>query len=133
MTRDEIKTYLEEIAGQIVSFKKSETQLYAKLGKNVLPELEEGKFSELVAEIKEITDKLIFLKNEQASLESEYQKRVIEATCFYCESVNSEGSVFCEECGKKLGEKPKEYCETCGKMNSPGQKFCGECGTRLPE
>jgi len=133
MTRDEIKTYLEDIGNQIDGFNQDETQLYAELGRKVLPQLEEGEYSELVAEIKEIEEKLSFLKNEQSSLESDYKKRVADSTCFYCKTVNTEGGLFCEECGKKLGEKPKEYCEACGTMNHPGQKFCGECGGKLPE
>ena len=132
MTRDEIKTNLDDISEQINKFEQAETQSYAELGRKVLPELSDGAHSELVEQIRTIEKRLIALRNDQISLEAEYQQSVAASTCFFCNAVNADGAVFCEECGKKLG-KPREYCDACGKMNYPGQKFCGECGAKLPE
>jgi len=133
MTREEIKINLEQIIEQISKLEQSESQLYTDLGRKVLPDLPDDAYPELVAEIKLIENNLIGRRYEQNSLEKQYQQIIIAATCFYCKAVNADGSAFCEECGKRLGEKPKEYCEACGTMNHPGQKFCGECGTKLPE
>ena len=133
MTRDEIKLNIDGKSDQIINLEQIETQLYTELGRKVLPELPEDAYPELVEQIK--TNEIILngLRNEKSFLEEEYQKIIAASTCFYCNAINAEGSVFCEECGKRLGEKPKEYCETCGTINHPGQKFCGECGARLPE
>lgn len=133
MTRDELKINIDGITEKISNLENSATQLYTDLGKKVLPDLPEDAYPEIVAQIKETENNLTGLRFEKNSLEEEYQKIIIASTCFYCKAVNSEGAVFCEECGKKLGEKPKEYCEACGNMNNPGQKFCGECGAKLAE
>ena len=133
MTRDEIKINLDGIIEQLNKLEQSETQSYAELGRKVLPGLAEGTHTDLIAQIRMTEKKLMALRNDQLSLESEYQQSIIAATCFYCKAINSDGAVFCEECGKKLGEKPKEYCEACSTMNYPGQKFCGECGAKLAE
>jgi len=112
----------------------SETQLYAELGRKVLPELSEADsaHAELVAQIRDIGKKLNALTQDRNSLQKEYDQNIAAATCFFCKAVNAEGAAFCEECGKKLG-KPKEYCEACSTMNYPGQRFCGQCGEKLPE
>lgn len=132
MTLDEMKTRLGEIAGQMTDLEQTEYEAYAELGRVVLPELEgRGTHAEIVSRIRETSEKLSALKVETASLEAEQKHRIAAITCYKCNTVSSEGAAFCEECGAKLGEKPKEYCEACGTMNHPGQKFCGECGARL--
>ena len=131
MTLKELKTKLDEVAGQIGALELSEREAYAELGRRLYPELAEDEQADLVLRIKTADEELAGLRKEQTAIETEYSQRVAAATCFYCKTVNAEGAAFCEECGKKLGEKPKEYCEACGMMNRPGQKFCGECGKKL--
>jgi len=133
MTRDEIKINIDKIKEQIEQLEQSQMQSYAELGWKVMPELPEGTHAELVQQIKASERTLSDLRNDQASLETEYQERIIAQTCLYCDSVNSDDSAFCEECGKKLGEKPKGYCDECKTRNNPEQRFCGQCGARLPE
>ena len=135
MTRDEIKVNLEQITEQIEKLEHDENQSYAELGRILLPELtdEEGEHAELVARIRITEKRLIALRDDQLSMEADYQKQLIASTCFYCKAVNADGAAFCEECGKRLGEKPREYCDNCGTMNHSHQKFCGECGTKLAE
>jgi len=132
MSIDEMKAKLGEIAGKITELEQSELKLYAELGKKLLPTLaDDSENGELVSNIKETGEKLTALRREQSDLEIEKNRHIAELTCFTCKTVNTEGSTFCEECGAKLGEKPKEYCEACGTMNRQGQKFCGECGAKL--
>ena len=132
MTRDEIKAALDEIPFKIKEIKLAEDNLYAELGKKIFPDLPDDAYPELIAQIKATETRFESLVNEQISMETEFKQRIAAATCFYCKAVNAEGSVFCEECGKKI-EKPREYCDACGTMNYPGQKYCGQCGTKLPE
>ena len=132
MLTEEIKVKLNDIAEQISELKQSERQIYAELGKKLFPEVSGNpEHAEIAAQINEINEKLNGFREEQANLQGEYNRRIAALTCYYCKTVNADGSSYCEECGAKLGEKPKEYCESCGTMNHPGQKFCGECGTKL--
>ena len=132
MALEEMKSRIDEITGQIAGLEQAENNSYAELGRKVLPNVaEDSEYSDFVARIKEITGKKTGLADEQAGLEAEYRRRLELCTCFTCKTVNTEGATFCEECGAKLGVKPREYCEACGHMNSKEQKFCGECGTKL--
>jgi len=129
-----MKIKINEIGEEITALEKSEITAYAELGKKILPELEgeiASEFAPFIDRIKEIGARLNSLKTEQAALEAEYERAIESLTCFFCKTVNLEGSVFCEECGAKLGEKPREFCEACGTMNRPEQKYCGECGAKL--
>jgi class 3 adenylate cyclase/tetratricopeptide (TPR) repeat protein len=47
--------------------------------------------------------------------------------CSNCETENSEGLKFCNECGTAL----KKPCASCGFENAPAAKFCGQCGAAL--
>lgn len=132
MTIDEMKTKLGEIDGKITELEQSELQAYADLGRKLFAELDENtEHVELVSRIREASEKLEAIRKERNDSKVEYEQRLAELTCYSCKAVNPEGAAFCEECGAKLGEKPKEYCEGCGTMNHPGQKFCGECGAKL--
>ncbi|MDR0490422.1 MAG: zinc ribbon domain-containing protein [Oscillospiraceae bacterium] len=134
MTLEEMKSRTEEITQQVSEFERTELKLYAELGKKLLPELEESsEHAPLVTKLKVIGDRIASLRSECANLEEEYKKSIAERTCYACSFVSPEGARFCEECGAKLGEPPKEYCKACSTMNRPGQKFCGECGAKLEE
>ena len=133
MTHEEIHVKIGEIADQITKLEQSKNEAYAELGKQVFPNLADGEYAEISAQIKAADEKLAALRGEQKTIEAEYRRLVESYTCFFCKTVNGEGAVFCAECGSKLGEKPREYCDNCGTMNNTGQKFCGECGTKLPE
>lgn len=47
--------------------------------------------------------------------------------CHVCETVLTEDSQFCEECGSSIATK----CNTCGKDIVQGKKYCRYCGTGL--
>ncbi len=47
--------------------------------------------------------------------------------CIICQSENSDGLKFCNECGSPL----QRQCAKCGFANAPQAKFCGECGASL--
>jgi len=132
MSLDEIKIKIGEIAEEIANLENSEQIAYADLGRRILPELEgNAEYAAFTDRIKGLSTRLINLKFDESELEKEQKRRFDALTCFKCKTVNLEGAVFCEECGVKLGEKPREYCEACGTMNRPDQKFCGECGAKL--
>lgn len=132
MTFDEMKAKIEEIAGQIAGLEQTELILYAELGKKIMPELaQDSEYAPLVGKINETIEKGALLRREENSLNDEYQKLLKACTCLYCNAVNSVGSVFCEECGKKLGEIPPGYCTGCGCQNNPEMNFCGKCGLKL--
>ena len=133
MTREELKIRLDEIAGQIADVEIFAENAYAELGRELYPLLADGECTELAEKIRKTEARLNALKEEQIDVGREYKRLTEASTCFFCKTTNADGAVFCEECGKRLGEKPKEYCDSCGTMNRPGQKFCGECGKRLPE
>jgi len=132
MTPEEIKAKLDTLAGLIAGLEQTETAKLAELGKKVLPELpKDSEHAPLVAEINKIGGKIATMHREQSSLDEEYKQQLVALTCYSCKVVNPAGSRFCEECGGKLGEPPREYCKECNTMNSPGLKFCGECGAKL--
>lgn len=58
-----------------------------------------------------------------------------QATCKSCGALNDSDAVYCEACGKKLGEEPASQpaseltCSQCGTKNKAGASFCKQCGT----
>ena len=132
MTFEEMKEKLAEMAGQIDELEKTEFALCAELGKKILPELDQdSEHAPLVGKINETIEKRAELRREEVSLNEEYQNLIKACTCLYCDAVNSVGSAFCEQCGKKLGEIPPGYCTECGWKNDPNMNFCGKCGAKL--
>ena len=132
---------LAAIANEIVAMEDQRHKSYADIGERAFPELrDKPEFAESVAKVDKILAYISELKQKEAELlaekekrEEEERERIAKLTCFTCKTVNSEGSKFCERCGKKLGEPPREYCKACGTMNQPTMKFCGECGQKLDE
>ena len=132
MTMDEISARLQDLVDQITEQQQTEQHLLAELGRKALPELVNNPaFEPDAANAREAVEKLAGLLEERAALTKEKADKLTALTCFMCKTVNQEDAAFCEECGAKLGEKPREFCEACETMNHPGQKFCGECGARL--
>ena len=132
MALDEMKVKLAEIAGLIAELEQAEFALYAELGKTVMPELaRDGEHAPLMGKINETIEKRAGLLRDETALNEEYQQQLKACTCLYCDAVNSVGSAFCEQCGKKLGEIPPGYCTECGWKNNPEMNFCGKCGARL--
>jgi len=132
MTPEEIKAKSDALTVEITELELAEQGLLAELGKKVLPELpEDSAHASLAAEIKKLGNKMAKMRKEQASLDAEYKQQLVALTCYSCKTLNPSGSRFCEECGGKLGEPPREYCKACNTMNSPNLKFCGECGVKL--
>ena len=132
MSFDEMKEKLADIAAQIDELEQTEQSLYAELGKKVMPELDQdSEHAPLAEKIKETTEKISELRRDEIALDEEYQEQIKACTCLYCDALNSAGSAFCEQCGKKLGEIPPGYCTECGWKNDPNMNFCGKCGAKL--
>ena len=47
--------------------------------------------------------------------------------CAHCQTDNSDGASFCDECGAPVDVS----CSHCGESNRPSAKFCRKCGQRL--
>jgi RNA polymerase subunit RPABC4/transcription elongation factor Spt4 len=133
MTREELKINIDQTAQKTNELKLFLQNVYAELGRELYPALAEGEHTQITGKIKTTEANLLALNSEQSAMENEYRRLIETVTCFYCKTINADDAAFCEECGKKLGEKPREYCEGCGTVNNPGQKFCGECGAKLKE
>jgi RNA polymerase subunit RPABC4/transcription elongation factor Spt4 len=132
MTPEEIKAKSEATAEQIARLEQAELASLAELGRKLLPGLSDSsEHASLASSIKDMGTKLATLRREKSLLDEEYKQQLAALTCFVCKAVSPTGSRFCEECGGKLGEPPREYCKSCGTMNGPNLKFCGECGARL--
>ena len=134
---ERIAALKEEVAG----LEEERFKAFAEFGEKAFPEIrkKEG-FSEIAEKIDALTVEIDAkgeqekeLLAEQERLEQEEKERILKCTCYSCQYVNTEDAVFCENCGAKLGEPPREYCKNCGTMNQPTLKFCGECGTKLDE
>jgi len=132
MTLNETKMQSEATAGKITDLEQAALALYAELGQKMLELLpEDSEYAPLADKIRELNAQLEGLRRELSDLEQDYKTQLTALTCFSCKMVNPEGARFCEGCGAKLGEPPKEYCRACNTINTPGQKFCGECGAKL--
>jgi len=140
----DIKEISERIAALHEEKAKLEKELYkefAEFGIKALPELRDkhgftedaAKLDVLIAEIRDKGAYEAALLEEKERREKEEEERILKLTCFSCHTVNIDDSVYCENCGVKLGEPPREYCKNCGTMNQPTLKYCGECGTKLDE
>ena len=130
----EITHRMDAIKQAIVDLEAEELAKSAELGRKLVGIVPEGsEFTSLAVQIKDVSEKLTALRDELHTLGGEYKQRIFELTCFTCATVNSDGSRFCEECGAKLGEPPREYCMQCHTMNGQNMKFCGECGAKLTE
>ena len=132
---------IANIKAEIEAAEEKKHIVYAEFVELALPELKnKPAFSEPVEKIEEIISKIKELSEsheaavaEQAKAEREEKERLIKCTCVVCKTVNPDDARFCESCGGKLGELPREYCEACCTLNPPGLKFCGECGAKLKE
>ena len=49
--------------------------------------------------------------------------------CPKCNSQNTEGSRFCNNCGYQFDQ--DTTCAHCGKVNQPGTKYCEDCGKAI--
>ena len=130
---------LSAMANEISALETSRLMALAEIGEKALAEICDKpdfaelreKFDGIEGRIKELKQQEAALLEEKTRFEKEEKERLIRRTCFTCKAVNPEGSRFCEECGAKLGELPREYCKNCGTVNPAGMKFCGECGSKL--
>ena len=137
----DINERIEVLKEETVKLEEDRSKALAEFGEKALEELRGKKgFAEDAAKIDEITENIAAkgeeekaLLEEKKKLEEEEKERIFKLTCFSCQLVNADGAMFCENCGSKLGEPPREYCMICGTMNQPTLKFCGECGTKLDE
>ena len=137
----DIREKIDAIKAEIATAEEKKVEAFAELGELALPELKNNptfaepvaKLEGLLSEIEELSNKESELASEQEKAEKEEKERLLKCTCLVCKTVNPEDAKFCETCGGKLGEIPREYCEACGFMNPPGLKFCGACGAQLKE
>ena len=137
----DINEQLVALATEIESLEGSRIKALVGFGELALPELKDkAEFSEAAAEIEEMDAKIaeskenkVTLEATKAQLEFEQRERDVRRTCFVCNRVNPEGARFCEGCGGKLGDLPREFCKKCGTLNLSTLKFCGECGNKLDE
>ena len=51
-------------------------------------------------------------------------------SCPNCNTLNPQGSKFCNNCGNPIPA-AKKTCPSCGKLLDSSVKFCGNCGTRV--
>lgn len=129
----------EELEAEIEACRNLRLGILAEIGEKAIPELRDRpEFSESAAKLDDVAENLEALRlraaklqEEKALREKEERERLARCTCVICRTVNPDGAKFCEECGAKVGELPREYCRSCGTMNQSGMKFCGECGTKL--
>ena len=132
---------LAAITDEIAALEEGRIKALTELGELALPELKGKKeFSEPIAKIEEMDTKIGELKENKTALEArkveferEERERTVRRTCFSCNRINPEGAKFCETCGAKIGELPREFCKSCGTLNPSGLKFCGECGNKLDD
>ena len=130
---------LAAVGKELAELKERRLEVLAEIGEKALPELKDKEgFADLAASVADIDDRTDDLRRQEEELleekarrEKEEKERIAKLTCYVCKKVNQEGSRFCEECGAKLGEPPREYCRACCTMNLPQMKFCGECGAKL--
>ena len=132
---------ISEALEEAASVKNRRMQILQEIGEKAIPEIRGNlNFAALIVMLEEnekqsneIQENIIVLREEKERFEREEQERIAKLTCYYCKRVNKDSSRFCEECGAKLGEPPREYCTSCKTMNLPHMKYCGECGTKLAE
>ncbi|MCL2352443.1 MAG: zinc ribbon domain-containing protein [Firmicutes bacterium] len=125
--------------GRLTALDADRFSVLAEIGEKALPELRDreefagqiGRLDGIEKESAALKERAEALKIEKERLEREERERIASLTCYACKTVNPDGAKFCEECGAKLGEPPREYCRACATMNMPNMKFCGECGTKL--
>ena len=135
---DELLSATNEEAAVIES---QRLKILADIGEKVLSEVRGKpeftdllvKFGEAEAKAAEIQRRMARLRAEKTAFERAEKERIAKYTCPACRKFNGDGASFCEECGHKIGELPREFCKTCCFTNQPGMKFCGECGTKLAE
>ena len=130
----EIDGKIESAISKIRALETQRTEIISEIGKKALIFCRENPDIAFLAAKADENDNLRDeLSGTIETIRKEKSERIAKLTCNKCRKVNSDESMFCEECGHKLGEIPREYCNTCGKMNMQDMKFCGECGTKLGE
>ncbi|MCL2150192.1 MAG: zinc ribbon domain-containing protein [Dehalococcoidia bacterium] len=114
-------------------------EILTMIGEKALPDVRhKSDFAALVLRLgetekqaDELTSRVAKIREEQRLFERTEKMRLAKYTCVACKKVNDESARFCEECGKTVGELPREFCNACCTMNQQGMKFCGECGEKL--
>jgi len=137
----DINEQIEALKEEVAQLEIDKVAALAEFGEKALPELRDkkdfaedaGKIDGIIAEIEAKGKEEADLLAEKEKQEEEEREALMKRTCYSCNNVNPEDAVFCENCGSKLGEPPKEYCKACNFMNQPDMAFCGKCGAKLGE
>ncbi len=139
MAQNNFDELLSAAKAEAVAVESRRLEVLAEIGAKALPEVRSrADFAEPVSRLvdaerraEEIRARTEQLREEKRLYERAEKTRLARYTCVVCKKLNDTNARFCEECGKPVGELPREFCKACCTMNQLGLKFCGECGTRL--
>jgi len=130
---------LSAAKAEVAAVESRRLEILAEIGAKALPEVRtKSDFAEPVSRLvdaerraEELRGRMEQLREEKRLYERAEKTRLAKYTCVVCKKLNDSNARFCEECGKPVGELPREFCKACCTMNQIGLKFCGECGTKL--
>jgi membrane protease subunit (stomatin/prohibitin family) len=139
MPKDDPNVKLFQSQSEISDLQNRELELYAEIGRKVLPSIKnQAEYSDLIAELnftrkklQTAQDELKAAQNVKTEQEQREQEQLKSRTCPNCDTVNPEGVKFCQECGARLNLSTKVKCQGCGAEFPAGTRFCGECGSQL--
>ena len=141
MTENDFDKAIAEAEAEAEAIKSRRLEILAGIGEKALPEIDgKPEFADLLAQLdeaekqaEELVVRMAKIQEEKIKFERAEKERVARYTCVACRNVNNENSRFCEECGGKVGDLPREFCKICCTLNYQSLKFCGECGAKLED
>ncbi len=139
MPKDDPNIKLFQAQNEINDLQNKELELYAEIGRKILPEISgKQEYSDLVTELNYTQKKLAAAREELADAQNtkseqeiKEKEALISRTCPNCDTLNPEGVKFCQECGARLNLTAKVRCQACGAEFPTGTRFCGECGSQI--
>lgn len=133
MPTDDPATKVFSATNALNELQQQEEQVYAKLGKKVLPTISDcGEYADLLAELRVVQNKLVEAKTALQAAQAAQQaaeQALSDCTCPNCGENNPAGTKFCQNCGTRLNG--MLICQSCGTKNKAGTRFCAECGAKL--
>lgn len=139
MPKDDPNVMLFQTQGEMSELQNRVQELYAEIGKKVLPALkDQPEYADLITELnftqkklKTVQEELQAARNIKSEQEQKEQEQMKSRTCPNCDTLNPEGVKFCQECGARLNLSTKARCQRCGAEFPAGTRFCGECGGQM--